>query len=299
MAAIGGVNVSQTLTGRERFPIQVRYTGSHRSQPEDIRRLFLTSPDGAQVQLGQLAKVSLSEGPSILRTENGQKTSYVFVDVDTSSHDIGSFVEAAKLKIASTLKMPTGYTLSWSGQFENMIRVKERLKVVVPLTLFLILLLIYFNTKSWMKTGIILLAVPFSMIGAFWLMWALGYNHSIASWVGIIALMGLDAETGIFMLMYLDLAFEDRTKSGKMNNLDDLQDSIIEGAVHRIRPKLMTVGTAIIGLLPIMWSMGDGADVMKRIAAPLIGGLFSSFVLELMIYPVLFFEWKKKTLTKK
>jgi len=137
------------------------------------------------------------------------------------------------------------------------------------------------------------------MIGAFWLMWALGYNHSIASWVGIIALMGLDAETGIFMLMYLDLAFEDRTKSGKMNNLDDLQDSIIEGAVHRIRPKLMTVGTAIIGLLPIMWSMGDGADVMKRIAAPLIGGLFSSFVLELMIYPVLFFEWKKKTLTKK
>ncbi len=298
MAAIGGVNVSQTLTGRERFPIQVRYAGAHRNQPEDIRRLLLTSPDGAQVQLGQLAKVSLSEGPSMLRTENGQKTSYVFVDVDTSSHDIGSFVEAAKLKTLSALKIPTGYTISWSGQFENMIRVKERLKVVVPLTLFLILLLIYFNTKSWMKTGIIMLAVPFSMIGAFWLMWALGYNHSIASWVGIIALMGLDAETGIFMLMYLDIAFEDRTKSGKMNNLDDLQHSIIEGAVHRIRPKLMTVGTAFIGLIPIMWSIGEGADVMKRIAAPLIGGLFSSFILELLIYPVLFFEWKKKFFTK-
>ncbi|MEK6553899.1 MAG: efflux RND transporter permease subunit, partial [Bdellovibrionota bacterium] len=190
--------------------------------------------------------------------------------------------------------LPTGYTLSWSGQYENMERGKERLKVVIPLTLFLIILLLHFNTKSWVKTGIVLLAVPFSLIGAVWFLVGLDYNLSIAAWVGMIALLGLDAETGVFMLMYLDIAYDDREKRGAMNTRQDLHDSVIEGAVHRVRPKLMTVLALFMGLIPIMWSIGAGADVMKRIAAPMIGGLLSSFLLELLIYPVIFYIWKEK-----
>jgi len=177
--------------------------------------------------------------------------------------------------------------------------VKERLKIVIPLTLFLIMYLLYFNTKSWVKTCIVLLAVPFSLIGAVWLLVALGYNMSIAAWVGMIALLGLDAETGVFMLMYLDLAFEDYQKRGKMNSPEDLKEAVIEGAVHRVRPKLMTVAALFMGLIPIMWSMGAGSDVMKRIAAPMIGGLFTSFLLELLIYPVVFYLWKEKSLFNK
>ena len=182
----------------------------------------------------------------------------------------------------------------WSGQFENMTRVKENLKLVIPITLFLIIFLLHLNTKSWVKTGIVFLAIPFSLIGAIWFMVGLDYNMSIAVWVGMIALMGLDAETGVFMLMYLDLSHDERVKKGKMNTLKDLEDAVVEGAVHRVRPKLMTVATLFIGLIPIMWSTGAGADVMKRIAAPMIGGVFSSFLLELIIYPVLFYIWKAK-----
>jgi Cu(I)/Ag(I) efflux system membrane protein CusA/SilA len=230
----------------------------------------------------------------MIRDENASLVGYVYVDIDSSKTDVGSYVEHAKKVVQDQVALPTGYTLSWSGQYENMQRVKERLKVVIPLTLILIILLLHFNTKSWVKTGIVLLAVPFSLIGAVWLLYFLGYNLSIAAWVGMIALLGLDAETGVFMLMYLDLAYDDRKSKGKMNTLKDLHDAVMEGAVHRVRPKLMTVMALFMGLIPIMWSIGAGADVMKRIAAPMIGGLLTSFLLELLIYPVIFYIWKER-----
>ncbi len=295
MTGIGGENVSQILATRERYPIQVRVAPAFRQDRESINRILITSPTGAQIPLSSIAKVRFNEGPSMIRDENASLVGYVYVDIDPSLIDIGSYVEKAKLHLKNKIRIPEGYLIAWSGQFENMARVKERLKVVIPLTLLLIIFLLYFNTRSWVKTGIVLLAVPFSLIGAVWLLVALGYNLSIAAWVGMIALLGLDAETGVFMLMYLDLAYGDRVKKGEMNSLLDLKNAVIEGAVHRVRPKLMTVAALFMGLLPILWSTGAGADVMKRIAAPMIGGLFTSFLLELLIYPVVFYLWKQKT----
>lgn len=298
MRAIGGENVSQLLATRERYPIQVRAAPAFRQDVEAIKRLLITAPTGAQVPLSAIAKVGFHEGPSMIRDENAKLAGYVYIDIDPKKIDIGSYVEKAKAHLNNKLKIPQGYVISWSGQFENMERVKERLKMVIPITLVLIIFLLFMNTKSWVKTGIVLLAIPFSLIGAVWLLVFLGYNLSIAAWVGMIALLGLDAETGVFMLMYLDLSFEDRVKAGRMNTTTDLHDAVMEGAVHRVRPKLMTVGTLFVGLIPIMWSTGAGADVMKRIAAPMIGGLFSSFLLELLIYPVVFYIWKQKTYLK-
>lgn len=292
MAAIGGENVSQTLSSRERYPIQVRFAPAFRQDLESIKRVLISSPTGAQIPLSQIAKVHYKEGASMIRDENAQLVGYVYVDIDPNKVDIGSYVDHAKKVLSEKLTVPEGYLISWSGQFENMERVKERLKIVIPLTLLLIIFLLHLNTKSWPKTGIVLLAIPFSLVGAVWLLIALGYNMSIAAWVGMIALMGLDAETGVFMLMYLDLAYEDRVRKGQMNNAEDLKNAIIEGAVHRVRPKLMTVAALFMGLIPIMWSTGAGADVMKRIAAPMIGGLLTSFVLELLIYPVIYYMWK-------
>lgn len=294
MAAIGGENVSQTLSSRERYPIQVRFAPAFRQDIESIKRVLISSPTGAQLPLSQIAKVHYQEGASMIRDENAQLVGYVYVDIDPDKVDIGSYVNSAKKIVSEKLKIPEGYLISWSGQFENMERVKERLKIVIPLTFLLIVFLLHLNTKSWPKTGIILLAIPFSLVGAVWLLVALGYNMSIAAWVGMIALMGLDAETGVFMLMYLDLAYEERVRKGQMNNLEDLKNAIIEGAVHRVRPKLMTVSALFVGLIPIMWSVGAGADVMKRIAAPMIGGLITSFLLELLIYPVIYYIWKSK-----
>ena len=292
MQMIGGENVSVSLLNRERYPIQVRLQRVDRDSVEAVEKVSLRTEMGTLVQLREIAKVQIKEGPGMIRDENAMPVGYVFVDVDTSKVDIGSFVKDAKKIVQAKVKIPVGYSVAWSGQFENMERVKERLKIVIPITLFLIAFLLFFNTKSWVKTGIVMLAVPFSLIGAIWFMLILGYHSSIATWVGMIALMGLDAETGVFMLMYLDLSYDDRVKRGLMNNKKDLHDAIIEGAVHRVRPKLMTVMALFMGLIPIMWSSGAGADVMKRIAAPMIGGLATSFVLELLIYPVLFYEWK-------
>lgn len=299
MGAVGGENVSTALIGRERYPIQVRLAPDFRQDIEAIKRVLISTPTGAQIPLSQIAQVKVTEGASMIRNENAALVGYVYVDIDQSKIDIGTFVERAKSVVEAQVKLPTGYTLAWSGQYENMARVKERLKVVIPLTLFLIMLLLHFNTKSWVKTGIVLLAVPFSLIGAVWFLVGLDYNLSIAAWVGMIALLGLDAETGVFMLMYLDLAFHDREKRGAMNTHKDLHDAVIEGAVHRVRPKLMTVLALFMGLVPIMWSIGAGADVMKRIAAPMIGGLLSSFALELLIYPVIFYIWKEKEMKLK
>jgi Cu(I)/Ag(I) efflux system membrane protein CusA/SilA len=244
--------------------------------------------------MAELAEVRMREGPSMIRNENGHLAGYVYVDM--AGRDIGGYVEEAKRAVAAALELPQGYALLWSGQYENMIRVKERLKVVVPLTLFIICVLLYMNTRSGMKTAIVLLAVPFSLVGAVWLLWALGYNVSIAVWVGMIALMGLDAETGVFMLLFLDLAYKDAVEKGRMRDKSDLEEAIIHGAVRRLRPKMMTVMAAMMGLLPIMWASGAGSDVMKRIAAPMIGGLVTSFILELLVYPAVYSIWKGREL---
>lgn len=232
----------------------------------------------------------------MLRNENGMLTGYVYVDV--AGRDVGSYVTEAKRVVADQVSVPPGYTLAWSGQYEAMERVRERLKIVLPLTLFLIFLLLYLNTKSTAKTMLVLMAVPFSAVGAIWLLYALGYNMSIGVWVGLIALMGVDAETGVFMLLYLDLAYQERCLAGRMRSISDLQEAIVEGAVKRIRPKFMTVATMFVGLAPIMWSAGAGADVMKRIAAPMIGGIFTSFILELVVYPALYEVWKWHSLKR-
>ncbi len=296
-SAVGGENISYTIEGRERYPINVRYLREFRDDVETLKRVLVPTSSGAmQIPLAQLADIKMVQGPSMIRNENGLLAGYVYVDI--TRKDIGGYIDDAKRVVQEKVALPTGYSLIWSGQYENMERVKERLKVVLPVTLFFIFLLLYLNTRSFVKTSIVLLAVPFSLVGSIWLLYFLGYNISIAVWVGMIALMGLDAETGVFMLLYLDLAFDERKKRGEMNTLGHLKDAIIHGAVKRIRPKLMTVMAAFMGLIPIMFSMSTGNDVMKRIAAPMIGGLFTSFLLELLVYPALYFEWKKRCLIK-
>ena len=294
MAAIGGENVTQTIEGRERFPVNVRYPRELRNDIEKIKRTYIATPSGAQIPLNQIAEVKTEAGPGMIRDENGSLSGYVYVDV--AGRDLGSYVEDAKKMIKEKVTLPTGYSIQFSGQFEFMERVKERMKVVLPLTLFIIFILLYVSTKSYTKTFIILLAVPFSLIGAVWILVFLGYNLSIGVWSGIIALLGVDAETGIFMLLYLDLAHDDAKKKGLLNTIDELKTAIHHGAVKRIRPKLMTAAVLFIGLLPIMWAQSHeiGADVMKRIAAPMVGGIFTSFFLELLVYPAVYFLWKKK-----
>jgi Cu(I)/Ag(I) efflux system membrane protein CusA/SilA len=290
MSAIGGENITTTIEGRERYPVNVRYGREYRENIQELKRVLVPTPSGAQIPMAQIADLRLVEGPAMIRNENGQLAGYVYVDM--AGRDIGGYVEEAKRLVAERVEMPKGYNLVWSGQYENMLRVQERLKVVLPLTIFLIALLLYMNTKSGVKTAIVLLAVPFSLVGAVWLLYGLGYNVSIAVWVGMIALMGLDAETGVFMLLFLDLSYDEQVRRGQMRTEDDLREAIVHGAVKRVRPKMMTVMAAFMGLLPIMWSTGAGADVMKRIAAPMVGGLATSFLLELLVYPVIYAIWK-------
>jgi copper/silver efflux system protein len=217
------------------------------------------------------------------------------VYVDTAETDIGGFVDRAKAAVTEAAKLPQGYSLEWSGQYENLLRVRERLKLVVPITVFTIFFLLYMNTKSAVKAAIVMLAVPFSVVGAVWLMYALDYNVSIAAWVGMIALMGLDAETGVFMLLFLDLSYAEAKKEGRLQSMADLHEAIVHGAVKRVRPKMMTVTAAFMGLMPIMWSTGTGSDVMKRVAAPMVGGLATSFLMELLVYPAIYLLWKWRT----
>jgi len=296
MTAIGGEQVTTTIEGRERYSVNVRYPRELREDLVRLRRVLVPTMTGAQIPLEQLADIRLVEGPSMIRDENGLLVGYVYVDFDTSKQDVGGYVEAAKIAVAAKLQIPTGYTLVWSGQYENMARVRERLKIVIPITIVLIFLLLYMNTRSVVKAAIVMLAVPFSVIGAVWFLFFLGYNVSIAVWVGMIALMGLDAETGVFMLLFLDLAHAEAKEKGLLRNRSDLVESIIHGAVKRARPKMMTVCAAFMGLLPIMWSTGAGGDVMKRIAAPMIGGLVTSFALELLVYPAIYLMWKEREL---
>lgn len=290
-SAIGGENATFTIEGRERYPVNLRYPRELRDNLENLKRVLISTPLGYQIPLEQVAKINLIQGPAMVRDENGFLTGYVYVDI--SGRDIGGYVSEAKELIKNNIVLPKGYHLKWSGQYENMIRVKEKLRVILPITIFLIFLLIYANTKSYFKTFVILLAIPFSATGAIWLFYILDYNVSIAAWVGMIALLGLDAETGIFMLLFLDLSYEEYKRKGLIREEKDLDDAIVHGAVKRIRPKFMTVMTTFMGLIPIMFSTGTGADLMKRIAAPMVGGLITSFLLELLIYPAIYKLWKK------
>jgi len=289
--AIGGENVTTTVEGRERYPVNVRYMRDFRSDIGAMGRILVPASGGQrQIPLSQLATISTVEGPSMIRDEDGLLTGYVYIDV--AGRDQNGYIEEAARLIRDNVKLPPGYAITWSGQHEATERMKNRLATIIPLTFIMIILLIYANTRSLAKTIIILLSVPFSAIGAFWFLYLLGYNMSIGVWVGIIALLGVDAETGVFMLLYLDLAYEQAKKEGRLRSLADLQEAIRYGAVKRLRPKFMTVATMFLGLIPIMWSTGAGADVMKRIAAPLIGGILTSFLLELLVYPVIYQTWK-------
>ena len=289
--AIGGENVTTVIRGQERYPVNVRYLRDFRSDLSSVERVLVAAGDGqTQIPLGQLARVHLTTGPSMIRNENGLLTGYVYVDV--AGTDFQSYITQADRALRAQIQLPPGYALLWSGQYEAMARVAQRLRVIIPLTLFLALFLIYLNTRSLTKTGLVLLAVPFSAVGAVWFLYLLGYNMSIGVWVGLIALLGVDAETGVFMLIYLDLAYERAKEQGRLRNLAELQAAIRYGAVQRLRPKFMTVATMFLGLVPIMWSTGTGADVMKRIAAPMIGGIFTSFLLELLVYPGIYQVWK-------
>jgi Cu(I)/Ag(I) efflux system membrane protein CusA/SilA len=290
MSAVGGENVTTTVEGRERYAVNVRYQRAYRADLDQLGRVLVPAMNGAQIPLAELADIRLLDGPGMIRNENGLLSGYVYVDM--AGRDVGSYVADAKRAVREYVQLPPGYALVWSGQYEYMQRVRERLSVVVPLTIFVIFILLHLNTGSWVKTLIIFLAVPFSAVGAIWLLYLLGYNTSIAVWVGLIALMGVDAETGVFMLLYLELAYEEARAKGLLRGWDDLRAAIVDGAVKRLRPKVMTVGVMFMGLLPIMWSTGTGADVMRRIAAPMIGGIFTSFIMELVVYPAIYAIWK-------
>ena len=312
--AIGGMNLTVTVEGRARYPVNIRYPRNLRNDVEQLKRILVpvmmtgravqappapggmaAVPQVTQIPLGEVADFQIVKGPTAIKSEEGLLTAYVYVDF--SGRDMGGYVEEAKQK-ASTLKIPEGYRLVWSGEYENLTKTHERLKMVIPLTLFIIFILLYLNTRSTVKTVIVLLAVPFSLVGSFWLLYLLNYNMSIAVWVGIIALAGLDAETGVVMLLYLDLAYEKWKKEGLLKTKSDLKDAIMFGAVKRIRPKIMTVSVILAGLIPIMFSHGTGADVMKRIAAPMVGGVITSTILELIIYPAIYMIWRGRRLEK-
>jgi Cu(I)/Ag(I) efflux system membrane protein CusA/SilA len=262
-----------------------------RSDTDALEQVLVPAADGLrQIPLGELARVKVATGPAMLRNEDGLLTGYVFVDV--AGRDLSSYVDEASRVVRQHVSLPPGYAVLWSGQHEAMARVRARLAYIVPFTLLAVVVLLYLNTQSLVKTAIVSLAVPFSAVGAIWYLYLLDYNMSIAVWVGLIALLGVDAQTGVFMLLYLDLAYERARREGRLRTLDDLQETIVEGAAKRLRPKFMTMATTFLGLIPIMWATGTGSDVWKRIAAPMVGGILTSFVLELVVYPAIYEIWK-------
>ncbi|MBI3449620.1 MAG: efflux RND transporter permease subunit [Acidobacteria bacterium] len=294
--SIGGENISTVVDGRARYPVNVRYKRDFRSDIGALKRVLVPVGGERRVTLGDLADIQVSRGPSMIRDEDGLLTGYVYVDVE--GRDPASYVAEAGELLRRKLQLPSGCSVSWSGQYEAMQRVRERLKTVVPLTLALVVVLLFLNTRSLVKTMIILLAVPFSAVGAIWFLYVAGYNMSVGVWVGLIALLGVDAETGVFMLLYLDLAHEDARQRGRLRNLSELREAIVHGAAKRLRPKFMTFATMCIGLFPVMWATGTGSDVMKRIAAPMVGGIFTSFILELLVYPAIYEIWRGRHVPK-
>ncbi|OGT09854.1 MAG: cation transporter [Gammaproteobacteria bacterium GWE2_42_36] len=292
-SAIGGENISTTIEGRERYPISVRYLRELRDDPEKLNRILVKTSSGAQVPLAQLGALKFRTGPAMIRDENGLLSGYVFIDIQ--GRDIGSYVDELKQQVREKIKLPPGYTLAWSGQYEFMQRVQERLKIFVPMTLGIIFILFYFTFRSVVETLIVMLGVPFALVGGFWLLFLLGYNLSVAVWVGLIALAGVAAETSAVMLAYLDYDYKQQKEKGLINTLADLLQSIHQSALSRIRPMMMAGLANILGLLPIMWATGIGADVMKRLAAPMVGGVFSALLLTLFVIPAIYVIWRWKT----
>ena len=296
-SAIGGEPVTTTVEGRERYTVNVRYKRELRDSPERLRRVLIPTPSGAQVPLQQIAEIVLTKGPPSISDESGALAGLVSVSV--SGRDLKGYVEEAQRAVRQRVALPAGYRLKWTGQYEHLVRAEERMKLVVPGTLGLILLLLYLNFRSLAKSLIVLLSVPFAVIGAVWLLYLLGYNLSVAVWVGIIALAGVAAETRVVMLLYLDEAYERRVREGRMATAQDLREAVLEGGAQRVRPVMMTVAAIIGGLLPIMWTTGTGADVMKRIAAPMIGGMVSSTILTLLVIPVLYAMWRWRAVKRR
>jgi Cu(I)/Ag(I) efflux system membrane protein CusA/SilA len=299
--ALGGMPLTTTVEGLERYAVNLRYSRDFRENLGALREIVIPTPTGAQIPLGQLAHIETVHAPMGIKSEAAVPNAWIYVDV--KGIDVGTYVQTAMRAVneavaKGTIKLPSGYNIFWSGKYEYMLRANQRLMLVVPLTLLIVVLIIYLNTRSAIKTAIVMLAVPFSLVGAIGVLALLNYNLSVAVWVGIIALAGLDAETGVVMLLYLDLAYAQWTKEGKMRNVADLRDAIYHGAVKRVRPKAMTACVIIAGLAPILWSHGAGADVMKRIATPMIGGVVTSTIMELLVYPAIFYIWRGRRMTE-
>ena len=290
-SAMGGENVTQTVEGLERFPVNLRYFQDYRQNPPALRRILIPTPNRAQVPLDQVADIRVHQGPDMIKSEGSRRSAWVYVDI--ANIDVGTYIKRAQEALAAHLKMPSGYSLVWSGQYEYMEAAAKRLKIIIPITLVLVFLLLYLNTHSLIKVGIVMLAVPFSLLGAIWLLYLLGYHLSVGVVVGMLALAGLDAETGVLMLLYLDIAHDQWRQEGRLRTESDLHDAIEHGAVMRVRPKHMTILANLLGLLPIMWATGTGAEVAKRIAAPMVGGVATSYLLELLIYPAIYLLWKR------
>ena len=289
-SAIGGMNVTTTVEGLERYPVNLRYSRELRHNLPVLKHILVPTPTGQHIPLGQLTDVTITKGPPAIKSENSRPNAWIYIDI--TGIDIGTYVRMAQQAVAENVDIPEGYSISWSGQYEYMVRAEKRLKLVIPLTLVIIFVIIYTNTKSIFETLVVLLAVPFALIGAFWLMYFLEYNLSIAVWVGIIALAGVSAETGVVMLLYLQVAYDDAVSKGLMRHKQDLVAAVYHGAVSRVRPKIMTASVIMAGLLPILWSHGSGADVMKRIATPMVGGMVTSVVVVLLVYPAIYYIWK-------
>ncbi len=296
MSAVGGMNITKTVEGLERYPVNLRYQRDYRENIEALKRVLVPLQGGGNIPLDELGDIVIKKGPPVIKSENARLNAWVYIDIENI--DVGTYVKDAQKIINEKLKLPEGYSIIWSGQFEYMESAAKKLALVLPITLLIVILLLYFNTKSFIKTGIILLALPFSMVGAVWYLYFAGFNLSVAVWVGIIALLGISAETGVVMLLYLDIAYENWKKRGDLKSFADLRSSIFEGAVKRIRPKMMTVLVLFFGLLPILIGHGSGGDVMKRIAAPMAGGIFTSLIMELTIFPAIFYILKRREMRK-
>jgi copper/silver efflux system protein len=295
-SAIGGQNITRTIEGRERYPVNVRYEQGFRDTLPDVQRVLVKTPTGAQIPLAQLAAITLTPGPAMIRDENGQLAGYVYVDTATS--DIGGYVDQAKRAIAERLKLPAGYTLLWTGQYEFQVRARERFKILIPLVFFIIFMLLYMTFHSASEATIVMLSVVYAMTGGVILQWLLGYNFSVAVWVGYIALYGVAVQTGVVMVVYLHEALDRRLRDGRAITAEDIRQATIEGSVLRLRPKLMTVSVVMAALVPILWSTGVGSDIMKPIAAPIIGGMVTSTIHVLIITPVIFYLIKTRALRR-
>ncbi|MBB5058732.1 Cu(I)/Ag(I) efflux system membrane protein CusA/SilA [Granulicella aggregans] len=293
---IGGDNVSTVSLGPERYAVNVRYMPDFRSSIDALKHVLVSTPEKGQVEVGELATLQMTSGPSMIRDEDGLLTGYVYVDL--AGRDPGSYVAEANKLLHQKMSLPPGFTVTWSGQYQDMQRANERLKIAIPLTLAAVVFLIYLSTGAVSKTLIVLLAVPFSAVGSIWLLYLLHFNLSVAVWVGLAGLLSIDAETGIFMLLYLDLSYDEAMKRGQIRSIGELREVIVDGAARRLRPKFMTFATICIGLLPVMWSTGTGSEVMKRIAAPMAGGIVTSFLLELLVYPAVYELWRRRSLPR-